>query len=97
MSHARHLGLISLTDRSSARQEAFAGCVHPVVRTLTATRWSCQQRKSPDCDSPGWPAYSACYNLGVRSNRYPSEAEYAGALLADTTRKGEFAMRDTWT
>ena len=31
------------------------------------------------------------------ARRHPSEAEHAGALLADTTRKGDSAMRDTWT
>jgi hypothetical protein len=60
---------------------------------------ACRQRLTPRIyHSPGWYAYNAWYSLGCESaRRHPSEAGHAGALPADTTRKGEFAMRDTWT
>ena len=48
--------------------------------------------------SPGWLAYEACYSLRLRiAARTAGGRARRGALPADTTWKGEFAMRDTWT
>jgi hypothetical protein len=68
------------------------------VRTPIAARRHTGSTSSSDHHSPDWYAYNAWYSLRRESaRRHPSEAEHAGALPADTTRKGEFAMRDTWT